>query len=86
MKNPKNHNIHAKLASIGVCCVRGYILQSAIEGKSAAEAMAPLKLHRLTFYHHCKKVKDGTHHCQQKESCLFPSTEPSPGDHNETSG
>ena len=82
MKTAKNHNIHARVASLGYCCVRGYLLDCAIAGQSAAEAMAPLHLNRVTFYHHAQKVKNGTHACQGKNSCLFPEPapqRPSPG-------
>ena len=72
MKNPKNHNIHAKVASLGFCCVRGYLLECAIQEKTPTEAMHALGLNRITFYHHAEKVKNGTHLCQGKVSCLFP--------------
>lgn len=72
MKNPKNHNIHAKAVSAGYCCVRGFILECAIQNKTPTEAMQALGLNRVTFYHHAEKVKNGTHICQGKESCLFP--------------
>lgn len=76
MKTAKNHNIHAKVASKGHCCVWGYLETCRLEGKSANATMTPLGLSRLTFYHHCEKVKNGTHTCQGKKSCLFPKLAP----------
>lgn len=69
-KIARQHNIHAKLASEGYCCVYGYLKLGQSQGLTPVEMMAPLGFSRLTFYHHARKLANGQYTCRNRSDCL----------------
>jgi len=69
-KNARSHNIHAKIASEGYCCVWGFLNLCKARGQTPSTMMPFLGLSRLTFYHHNRKLKNGLYSCEGKPDCL----------------
>lgn len=83
-QNPRNHNIHAKIASEGYCCIWGYLKLCEVRGQKPSDMMPFLGLSRLTFYHHKRKLDNGVYSCERKPDCLREAIEqisinPTPG-------
>lgn len=74
-QNPRNHNIHAKIASEGYCCIWGYLKLCEVRGQKPADMMPFLGLSRLTFYHHKRKLDNGVYSCERKPDCLADTIE-----------
>jgi len=74
-KVARNHNIHAKIASEGYCCMYGFLSLCKARGQTPSTMMPFLGLSRLTFYYHDKKLKNGVYTCSGKSDCLKPIIE-----------
>lgn len=74
-KNARSHNIHAKIASEGYCCVWGFLNLCKARGQTPSTMMPFLGLSRLTFYHHNRKLQNGLYTCEGKPDCLKETIE-----------